>query len=336
MSKTYLGIDVHKRSCVFTEIDPEGNVLRRGRFDNNFERVSEFACSLSPRVQLVLEPVLNYLWLLDHLEPYVGSVHVATPHKVRIIAESKCKTDRYDSRVLADLLRTNFLPESWIPPYEIRILRSMVRQRYHLVKTMIMNKNRIRHLLFWHGIDIRVFDISSPKALREIEMLCFSEVTRSSINQCMEIVTGLKESIKNLDKQLSEKVSGVDAVELLRTIPGVGLVRSSVIYAEIGDINRFKSSKGLASYTGLIPTVRASGSSVHTGGITKLGSRPLRHALVEAAINVIRESRPLNRLFNRVLYRGNVQKARVAVARKLAVVIYAMLKRGEPFRLQAA
>lgn len=118
MSKTYLGIDVPKRHCVFTEIDLGGAVLRRGRFENSFEGVSDFIRSLSPRVELVLEPVLNYLWLLDQIEPYVGSVHVATPHKVRIIAESKSKTDKYDSQMLAELLRINFLPESWAPPYE--------------------------------------------------------------------------------------------------------------------------------------------------------------------------------------------------------------------------
>jgi len=92
----------------------------------------------------------------------------------------------------------------------------------------------------------------------------------------------------------------------------------------------------LANYSGLIPSVRASGDSARVGGITKLGSRPLRYALVEASTNVIRKSRSLNRLFNRVLYRGNVQKARVAVARKLAVIIYAMLKHREPFRAQIA
>ena len=67
MSKTYLGVDVHKRICVFTEIDSEGNVLRRGKFSNNFEEVSRFACSLASNVNLVLEPVLNYLWILDQV-----------------------------------------------------------------------------------------------------------------------------------------------------------------------------------------------------------------------------------------------------------------------------
>lgn len=276
MSKSYLGIDVHKKWCVYTEIDSTGKVIRQSRFGNTFEEVSTFASSLNSKVHLVLEPVLNYLWLLDQFEPYVGSVHVATPFKVRVIAESKCKTDKYDSRILAELLRTNFLPESWVPPAEIRLLRGLIRQRHHLVKSVVMNKNRIRHLLFQHGIDLRVSNIASPKARLEIRRLCLSDVTR------------------------------------------------------------FHSAKALASYTGLTPTVRSSGDSIWTGGITHLGSRPLRHALVEASINAIRKSPELNRMFCRILYRSNVQKARVAVARKLAVIIYAMLNRNEPFRAEAA
>jgi transposase len=109
-----------------------------------------------------------------------------------------------------------------------------------------------------------------------------------------------------------------------------------VIYAEVGDVTRFHSAKALASYTGLTPIVRSSGESVWTGGITRLGSKPLRHVLVEASINAIRRSPELNRMYFRILYRSNVQKARVAVARKLAVIIYAMLSRSEPFRLEAA
>jgi transposase len=229
MSKCYLGIDVHKKVCVFTEIDSGGKILHRGKFGNTLEEVSDFASTLSPNLHLVLEPVLNYLWLLDQFEPYVGSVHVATPHKVRVIAESKCKTDKYDSHMLAELLRNYFL-----------------------------------------------------------------------------------------------------------TIPGIGRLRSAVVYAEIGHVRRFHSAKALASYTGLTPSVRSSGHSVWTGGITRLGSRPLRHALVEASINAIRKSPELNRMFCRILYRSNVQKARVAVARKPAVIIYAMLEDNEPFRAEVA
>jgi transposase len=334
MSNTYLGVDVHKRSCVFTAIDSEGNLLKQGRFNNNLQGVIEFASTLSPKVQLVLEPVLNYLWLLDHIEPQVGSVHVATPHKIRIIAESKSKTDRYDSRMLAELLRTNFLPESWIPPYHIRDIRNISRQRSHLVKTMVMNKNRIRHLLFLHGTNLSVFDISSLKARREIRRLCLSDNILKAIDQCLEIISVLKKSIAELERELDEKSRGIEDIALLKTIPGIGPIRSATIYAEIGDIHRFRSAKALASYTGLTPTIRASGEKIHSGQITHLGSRPLRQALVEASISVIRKSPDLHRMFCRVLYRSNVQKARVAVARKIATIIFAMLKRREQFRVQ--
>ena len=331
-----MGIDVHKKVCVFTDIDSEGRIIHQGKFNNNLAEVSEFASMLGPHVNLVLEPVLNYLWLLDQLEPYVGSIHVAVPHKVRVIAESKCKTDKYDSRMLAELLRTNFLPESWVPSHEIRLLRNLVRQRYHLVKTVIMNKNRIRHLLFLNGSKLKVFDISSPKARQQMQQLCLSPTIRQIIDQCLQIIAGLKQSIKQIDKQLGEQTEGNETVALLQTIPGIGRVRSVVIFAEIGHIDRFRSRHAFASYTGLTPTVRASGGSVWTGGITRLGSRPLRHALVEASINVIRESPALSRMFHRILFRSNAQKARVAVARKMATIIYAMLRDREPFRFQSA
>jgi len=261
----------------------------------------------------VLEPVLNYLWLLDQFEPYVGSVHVAVPHKVRVIAESKSKTDRYDARVLAELLRTNFLPESWVPPAEIRLLRGLIRQRYHLIKSVIMNKNRIRHLLFQPGIDLRVFNIASPKARLEIRKLCLPDITRQTIEQCLKIVGVLDDQVAEIDERIRERVRDNSTVELLQTIPGVGKLRSAVIYAEVGDISWFSNAKALANYTGLTPIVRASGASVWTGGITHLGSRPLRHVLVEASINAIRQSPALNRMYCRILYRSNVQKARVAV-----------------------
>jgi transposase len=201
---------------------------------------------------------------------------------------------------------------------------------------MTMNKNRIRHLLFLNGTALPASDISSPKSRREINHLCISETNRKSIEQCFNFITELKRALADVEKQLEEMSTGIEDVDLLRTIPGVGPIRSVTIYAEIGEINRFRNAKAFARYTGLTPSVRASGEKVHLGDITRAGSRPLRHALVEASITVIRRSPPLRRMFSRVLYRSNIQKARVAVARKMATIIYAMLKHREPFRVQPA
>jgi len=334
--KSYLGIDVHKKQCVYTEIDSTGKLLRQGQFGNTFIEVSNFASSLSAQVQLVVEPVLNYLWLLDQLEPYAGSIHVAVPFKVRVIAESKSKTDKYDSRMLAELLRVDFLPESWIPTREIRRLRELIHQRYHLIKQRTMNKNRIRHLLFSQAISLPVKDIASPKAKRLMAGLCLPSVTRQVIDGCLEIVAQLDTQIEKLDQQIQKQVKGNETVSLLRTIPGIAEVRSAVIYGEIGSVTRFSSAKALASFSGLTPSVRSSGEKVWRGGITRRGSRPLRHALVEAAMDVIHRSPSLRRMYYRILYRNDKPTARVAVARKLAVIIYHMLSRREAFRAEAA
>jgi transposase len=336
MSKSFLGIDVHKVKCVYSELDTKGNVIRRGQFGNNLSEVSDFGSSLSGREQVVVEPVLNYLWLLDQIEGRVGSIHVATPHKVRVIAESKCKTDRYDARILAELLRTDFLPESYIAPQPIRQLRLLVRRRYWLVQMVGMMKNRIRYLLFLEGINLKISDVSSEKAFRAIKRLCLSDWIRETILELFDIIRSLMPRIKDLDKELARRTEGIRGVELLRTIPGIGPIRSATIYAEIGDVHRFPSRKSFASYTGLVPTVRSSGESTHLGDITRTGSRPLRSALVEAVQDAIKVSPSLRRLYARVNYRSNWQKARTAVARKLALIIYAMLKNETEFVIASA
>lgn len=332
MSSRFMGVDIHKRFCVFTELDSKGNVIKRGKFGNNIKELSVFAGSLDRSVQLVVEPVLNYLWFLDQVESYVHSVHLATPFKVRIIAESKAKTDRYDSRMLAELLRINFLPESFIAPREVRELRELIRQRYHLVRNRAMMKNRIRHLLFLNGSQVRAKDVSSAKALKEMRSLPLPGVTGQSIAQYQRLIKELNQTIKSLESEIIKRSRGIEMVELLQTIPGIGCLFAVIIYAEVVDIHRFKNRKAFASYTGLTPMVRASGNKVITGGITRIGSKPLRTVLVEAALKAPRHSPSLNRMFMRIQYRSSVQKARVAVAHKLALIIYAMLKNKEPFR----
>ena len=171
--------------------------------------------------------------------------------------------------MLAELLRVNFLPESRVPPYAIRVLRTLVRQRRHLVKMAVMNKNRIRHLLFLHGVTLAVSDIASPKARREMRRLWLPAVTRHAIEQCLQVISCLEKSLKELEGQLQQLAGGDETVELLRTIPGVGWLRAITVFAEIGQISRFRSAKALAGYTGLVPIVRASGEGVYLGRITK-------------------------------------------------------------------
>jgi len=332
MNESYLGIDIHKRKCVFVEIDGMGKVLRRSRFDNSREGVIDFLGSVGPNVHVVVEPTLNYLWLCDYLEPVVGSLHPANPLKVRVIAEAKCKTDRQDAWVLAELLRTNFLPESYYVPREIRGLREAIRQRDHLVKQRVMLKNRVRVLLFRHGYELRARDVGSKRAAAEITTFALAESVTAMIAQNQRLIGNLNAEIMALEKIIEESCREVSEVKLLMSIPGIGRLRAATVYAEVVDIKRFRSGKAFASYCGLVPTVHQSGDHFHTGHISREGSSLLRRTLVEAALTA-HETPSLRSLYYRILFKQNRLKARVAIAHKLALVIYAMWTRQEPFHI---
>jgi transposase len=332
MNESYLGIDVHKRKCVFVEIDGTGKVLRRNRFDNSKEGVIGFLGSVGPNVHVVVEPTLNYLWLCDYLEPVVGSLHPANPLKVRVIAEAKCKTDKQDAWVLAELLRTNFLPESYYVPREIRGLREAIRQRDHLVKQRVMLKNRVRVLLFRHGYELRARDVGSKRAAAEIAAFDLAESVTAMIAQNQRLIGNLNAEIAILEKTIAENCHEVSEVKLLMSIPGIGRLRAATVYAEVVDIKRFRSAKAFASYCGLVPTVHQSGDHFRTGHISREGSALLRRTLVEAALTA-HETPSLRGLYYRILFKQNRLKARVAIAHKLALVIYAMWTRQEPFHI---
>jgi transposase len=274
---------------------------------------------------------LNYLWFLDQVEPYVKEVHPTNPYKTRVIAEAKCKTDKYDSWVMAELLRINFLPESYYIPQAIRIIRELIRRREYLVRLRAGFKSKIRDLAFKEGVIIKVKDISSVKAKTEIARNYLSPSTRQAIAQYQDLISLFGEQIKPLEQRIESSCQGIKEIDLLMSIKGIGRLRAVIIYAEIIDINRFATRKRFASYAGLIPIFRESGDKHYGGGLTKTGSKPLRTALVETAIFAVRHYPGLQRLHSRVRFRSCPQKARIAVARKLAIIIYAMLKKNTPF-----
>ncbi len=153
-SSYYVGIDLHKRSFTFVIMDASGQVSSQGREDVSEDSIVNFAARLTSSHSVVVEPVVNIWWFLSLVSPYVGSVHVAHPYKVRLIAQSRTKTDRYDARVLADLLRVGYLPEAYQPPPDILSLRHLVSYRVHLVRDRTRVKNRLTHLFAREGISL--------------------------------------------------------------------------------------------------------------------------------------------------------------------------------------
>jgi len=322
---TYVGLDVHLRTCHATVMDEHGRILKQEKFPN--ERL-EFERILKGIDDAKIAMEACYCWQppYEFFESRGFEVKLTHPIKTRIIAEAKIKTDAADSEALAHLLRADLLPTSYVPPKELRELRELVRLRTYLVRERTRFKNKIRAELAKQGIRV----LKNPFAKRRTPLL--SELGVRSINECLSMIAALDERIREVSSELKRRVAENEDAELLMTVPGIGCFSALAILVEIGDVSRFGSAEKLCSYAGLVPSVHQSGAMRRYGRITKQGSSMLRWIVQECLWVHLRYDTYITRFFFRVAAKKGKKIAAVAAARKLLVAIYWMLIRKEKFR----
>ena len=252
---------------------------------------------------------------------------VSHPKKTRYIAEARIKTDRVDSRALAELLRLNSLPESYVPPPYVAELREKVRRRAFLVRQQTKLKVKIRSVLTYEGVKPpKGYGLYTRKGVEWLRSLGLEPV-----DSYLRLMAPLKEEIRLLFLKLRHIAAEDEEVRLLTTIPGVGYYIALLVKAEIGDINRFRTGDQLASYAGIAPSTHSSGGITHHGRITKEGSMWLRWAMVEAAHVHFRYDTPVTRAYHRIAERRGKGKATVAAAKMLLLVCRSVLKNRRPY-----
>lgn len=243
------------------------------------------------------------------------------------------KTDKVDARILAQLLAADFLPETWVADDQTRMRRRLVARRTHLVRQRTRLKNQV------HGILSRNLVPTCPHAD------LFSKVGRRWLRH-QTLPADEWRSVEALLRQLDfhgdelaevERDIAIDAIDdaiiaRLMTIPGIDVTVAMSIVAAVGDFSRFEDPNRLVSYLGLNPTVRQSGSgpAVH-GRITKAGRSQARGMLVEAAFSASRAPGPLRAFYRRVNARRGFQIATVATARKMTVLCWHLVTKGEDY-----
>ena len=165
----------------------------------------------------------------------------------------------------------------------------------------------------------------------------YSAYTASSLEVTLNILDSLETQIKSVEKQIAEMVKGNEQVELLQTVPGVGLINAATIAAYTADMERFDGDfKRFAAYIGIVPGVHNSNESVHLGRITKHGPKELRTAFVQVALGMIRLTTQTSDWYLIKDYRRKKEekgsgRAIIALSRKVARVVFAMLMNGEEF-----
>jgi transposase len=283
---------------------------------------------LRPPDEVVLEATTNAWYLYDLLEPLVERVVVCHPPQVKLIAAALVKTDKKDTMTLAKLLAVGMIPPVWVPPVHVRELRALMSQRQRLMAQQTRTKNRLRSLLQRQHLvppDGDLFSQARRDWWNKLE-LTSSEKLRARqdliiLDQLVPLITEVETEIGRLS--LSEPWA--EQTPYLLQLPGMGLITAMTILGAIGHIKRFPTAKKLVGYAGLGARIHASGQTQRSGGITKQGRKELRTVLIEAAWIAVRYDRHWREQFETLAERIGRQKAIVAIARKLLVVIWHVL-----------
>ena len=323
----YYGVDVHKRFSVFTCIDEQGQILDRCRVPNTPEELGRAVARSGGTARVVLEATGNWSYIYEALEPWVAQVLLAYPLRVRAIAAAKVKTDRIDADTLANLLRVDLIPAAYIAPREVQDQRDWLRSRAAVLWMAVQLKNRIHALLAKNSLNSPVSDLFGKKGLVWLKGLELRPVHQRILGRYLQLLDILEADVKETTAEVAREARRDSRFRLLMTIPGIGSLTAMVFLAEVGDLNRFSDARCLVSYAGLAPRVRASGGHVYLGPITKQGSPALRWLFTEAAMKAGHLPGRLGDFYRRIQRRHGKQTAAIALARKLLVIAYFVLKR---------
>lgn len=320
-----LGIDLHKKSSVWVIIDDNRKEIWKDTVLSHPHHVSiavkKIPVSLKD-LQVAVEPVGGWRWLSLQLEEYGMHVHIAHPAKIQLIAKSKKKTDIEDARTLALLLHSGFFPEAHRASEEMYQLRLLLRERSFIVQYRTSVKNKIHGISTTQGLHNILGGNPLHKKGKEGIMIGDNFV----LKEMHLLIEDLDNRIGIFDQKLVEEVKKYPEAIILRSIPGVGIITSLTVIAEVDGFDRFKTGEKLSSFAGLVPRQRSSGSVVKYGSITRTGSIPLRTVLVETAMRIRESNAPeLYTFVKRLTPLCGAKKARVALARKIAVLMWKLV-----------
>jgi transposase len=326
-------MDVHRDFCEVAIAD-DGGVRVAGRVASEPRALELFARSLCDSDEVAIEATANAVAIARIIAPHVRRVVLANPRAVREQSR-RAKTDRIDAKLLARLLAVGYLDEVWTPDEATQTRRRLITRRCALVRARTRAKNQV-HAVLGRNLLGRppVSDLFGRKGrawlAEQVAGLPLDE--RLAVDAGVRQVDFLAGEVEQLDRLLgADALSDRDALRLM-TLPGVSVVTAIALLAAIGDITRFATPRHLVAYLGLDPRVRQSGSEpAKHGRISKQGAVEVRSLLVEAGWQTTRTPGPLRAFHERVAARRGRKIATVATARKLVVIAWHLLSRGEDY-----
>ena len=326
--ETYIGLDTHRETIHGTALNKNGNIIYSAEFANTKEALHEFMKEFpSWNTVIAIEACNFWRGCYKILKEMGYTIKLANPVTCHKIAHEK-KTDKVDSKILADLTRVNYLPEVYIPTDEINALRDVTRHKIHFTRFKVRTQNKIKSCLSRSGISYKE-DLWNKEGIQWLK-----ELKNYEINSYLELYKTIQKEEQTIKNKIDKIAKAKEETAFLETIPGIGYFGASLIYAEIGDIHRFPTVKHLHAYSGVAPGIYQSGTK------TRMPSRKsvnywLKWITIQCAGRLtLKNTKPskLRNYYFKVRNKKGWKTARKATARKLLTVVWYVLHNKIPYR----
>lgn len=321
----YVGVDVHKSKYAVAVLSANGVTHHFVAPADNNGLLKQFQDRGVKIEALVYEAGLTGFGLYRAcVEAGVRALVVAACRMPRPVTRS-AKTDKVDCLKLAEYLAKGLLKPIAVPSQDQEAVRAQMRRRNQLTRELSELKTRIKSFLTFHGLaEPAGLKSWSEYGLAELKKMSMHTALRDTLDSLLRQYRFFIEEQRLLERKIKEAV--IPADDILQSAPGVGPLTSAVFRTEIFDPQRFQRPEELVSFIGLAPVISQSGQSSGTARLVPCGQGKLRSMLIEAAWIMMKREMWAAEFYNRILRRsGKSQKAIVALARKLAVILWKLL-----------
>ena len=322
-----IGCDYHPRFQQIAFVDTETGECGERKLTNMVEAESFYRALSGGSVRVGMEATGHARWFERLLAELNFELWIGDPAEIRAQRVRKQKTDRQDAEHLMRLLVEDRFPRIWVPSPENRDLRQLLWHRHRLVQMRTRVKNQLQAIALNEGIR-RQKGLWSKRGRAQLESLVLAPWSTRRRRDLLELLDRLSPRIEELSLAIQQTAEERPQVQRLMTHPGVGPITALAFVLILGVPDRFRCGKQVGSYLGLIPCEESSGGHQHLGHISKQGNTLLRFLLIESAHALVRYDPDWRRRFLHLAMRRGRPIAKVAMARKLAVRLYWMWRKG--------
>lgn len=322
---TYCGVDFHARQQKVVYGNKETGEIQQKELKHQKDEVRQFYEQLPKPVIVGLEATGSSAWFEKMLRELGHEVWIGNSTEIRRRARSRQKNDWRDAELCFDLMIKDEFPRIYRLSEESLEILQQLRYRHRLVKMRTMAKNGLHAIALSAGTSLKA-KLLTKSGRAKLESLDLSPELKEQRSEWMGLIDQLNNRITRLESLVEQKGQSDKRVQLLRTHHGIGPLTALALVHTLEPVSRFSTSRQVTAFVGLEPCEESSDEKVRWRGISKAGSRLLRFLLVEAAGVAIKYDDQLRRFYLRLLHRRDKHRAKVAIARKLLVRAWIMLR----------